>query len=148
MSYKINDVVLTTQEYGSRKLVIIEILSHGYKAMSLGVKKFYTINDSHIENKVDEFNIESQKANFNPELMRRFCEKQARLFPLEADKWLFLSTLIPGDSICLIHRDAKFESAEFCSINTQKQIYPIRAKIKGMLHDFRLRALILPSLDR
>lgn len=146
--YKLRDVVVTTHEYGKRKLVITEIVGNLYRATCVSTKKNYMVADEQIENVIDEVTNDflSTTELINSESIKSFCLDQARLFPDEASKWNFLSTLNCGDSICLVHRNIRFEGAVFCGINPRKPIYPVRAKIKGRLHDFRLTALLPPSL--
>lgn len=147
--YKIRDIVVTTYEYGNKELIITDIVGDFYKVRSVGNKKNYTISEYQIEKVIGESTVDDSLCKsemLNTERMRVFCAEQARLYPQESSKWKFLANLNEGDSICLVHRNFRFENAIFCGINPTKPIYPIRAKIKDRLHDFKLASMILPSI--
>jgi hypothetical protein len=146
MNYKALDMVMTTQEFGSREFIIIEVIPQGYRAISTKTHQRYTINDQHIAQKVAEVTADHpllQQTEYDVEEGRRYCSHQAREFPTEAAKWHYLASLKPGDFISLVHRKTLYSEAEFLSINFRKSVHPIRAKIKGLVYDFSLNSLVM-----
>jgi hypothetical protein len=146
--YKVRDLVETKNEFGARIFAVIEITEIGYRAVSIKDKKRYNLIDDQISCKtgilpedsplllVDEYDIQKGK---------EYCLYQASEFPEEAEKWKALAELKPGDKMQLVHRRMIFKEAVFVAINFKKPLYPIRAKIKGFVHDFKLNSMIFKN---
>lgn len=146
--YKVRDLVETKNDFGSRTFVVIEITEIGYRVVSIKDKKRYNLTDDQIAYKtgilpedsplllVDEYDVQKGK---------EYCLYQSREFPEEAKKWKTLAELKPGDKMQLVHRRMIFKEAVFVAINFKKPIYPIRAEIKGFVHDFRLNSMIFKN---
>lgn len=143
--YKVRDVVNTTSEFGERTFAIVSIETIGYRAVALKDRKRYNITDDQISGRVGEISedspllLEDEYDHFDGQA---YCLQQAREFPAEAQKWQILAKLKGGDKITLVHRKTIFKDAEFVGINFKRPIHPIRAKIKGLAHDFRLSSLM------
>jgi hypothetical protein len=148
--FQLRDVVNTTEEYGARTFVVVDFTSEGYRVLSLKDRKRYNITEDQIGEKVGQVQEDAailQDADdepADPDDQERYCELQARNFPSEAAKWRYLSKRRHGDTIKVVHRKTIFE-AVFLRINQKKPLYPIRAKIKGLAHDFHLEALLAPK---
>lgn len=146
MIYQLHDMIITTPEYGNRMFVIKEITKEGYKVISIKDKKRYTLSEKQISHKVGTVKENSPilfEDYFDEEQGRDYCLKQAQLYPEEAKKWMALSKLQNGRDIKILHRKTLFPRAEFIGINITKPLYPIRAKIKDLAHDFRLDSFLL-----
>lgn len=146
--FQIRDVVNTTDEFGGRTFVLVKITETGYRAVAMKGKKRYNITDAEIAVKVGQVAEDSpllQEDEFDHEEGERFCLYQARQFPSEAAKWKVLANLKAGDAICVVHRKTVFRDAVFIGINLNKPLYPIRAKIKDLAHDFSLESLLVPK---
>ena len=144
MKFKVRDIVKTTDEFGARTFVLIATTEVGYRAIATKDKKRYNLTDDQIAfctGQVPEDSPFLLQDGYDPIAGSQYCLHQARLFPTEAEKWRILANLSPGVEISLIHRQMIFR-AEFVAINFTKPLYPIRAKIKGLAHDFRLEAML------
>lgn len=144
--YKVRDTVVATNEFGGRTFVILEVGEKNYLAMEMRSKKRYPLQDKQIAGKVGEIAANSPLLTehldeHDENTAEVYCNEQARTFPEDKEKWIFLATLPVGSRIPLVHRKTIYP-AIFVRINLDKPTYPIRAKIKGMTHDFRLDALI------
>lgn len=144
--FKVRDVVNSTDEFGARTFVIIAITETGYRAVAMKDKKRYNLTDGQIAVQVGRVEEDSPllvQDEYDQEEGEAYCQYQARQFPSEAKKWRVLANLKPGDAICLVHRKTVFREAEFVAINFKKPLYPIRARIKGLVHDFHLEAMLV-----
>lgn len=144
LKYDLHDIVCVTPEFGSRTFIIYELVQNGYLAIDVKTKKRYPINDSQISFKIDKSNSDNPLLSldhFNEDDARCFCQNMRLANPNQAEKWGILENLIPGAPLKLIHRKAIY-SGTFVKINFDKPAYPIRAKIKGLVHDFRLDSLV------
>lgn len=144
--FKVRDVVNTTEEFGARTFVLVAITETGYRAVAMKDKKRYNLTDEQIAiqvGRVDEDSPMLVEDEYDQTEGESYCLYQARQFPSEAKKWRILANLKPGDSISLVHRKTVFRDAEFVAINFKKPLYPIRAKIKGLVHDFHLEAMLV-----
>ena len=150
--FKVRDVVNTTEEFGARTFVIIAITETGYRAVAMKDRKRYNLTDEQIAVQVGRVDEDSpllaEDDEYDTEEGERYCLYQARQFPSEAKKWRVLANLKPGDAICLVHRKVVFREAEFVAINFKKPLYPIRARIKGLVHDFHLEAMLLSRTEK
>lgn len=147
--FQVRDVVRTTEEYGHRQFVVVDINHQGYRAVSRKDKRRYNLTEDQIERKLGQVSEDDpilvpEEEAYDSEAGRRYCNLQARNFPSEAPKWHFLAGRNPGDKIRVVHRKTIFE-AEFLQINQKRPLYPIRARIKGLVHDFHLEALLVPK---
>jgi len=143
--YLVRDLVNTTDEFGARTFALIAITETGYRAVAMKDKKRYNLTDQQIACKVGTISEDSSlliEDEYDVQQGKEYCLRQAREFPAEAAKWRALANLKPGNTVCLVHRRTIFRDAVFLSVNFQKPLYPIRAKIKGLAHDFRLDAMI------
>ena len=144
--FQIRDVVNTTDEFGARTFVLISFTETGYRAVALKDRKRYNLTDDQIAVRVGRVDEESPllvQDDYVASAGQTYCLQQAREFPNEAKRWRFLANLKPGDSLCLVHRKTIVRDAEFIGINSTKPLYPVRARIKGLAHDFRLDAMLL-----
>lgn len=145
-NFQVRDLVNTTDEFGARTFALVSITEIGYRAIAMKDKKRYNLIDSQIACKVGVLPEDSpllSQDEYDSQQGKEYCFQQAREFPAEAPKWQALANLNPGNKVCLVHRRTLFRDAEFLSVNFTKPLYPIRAKIKGLVHDFRLDAMIL-----
>lgn len=139
MRFNIKDIVLTTPEYGGRKLIIVAIDGDYYWAKE--GKNKYKITDSQIQCSVGVVESIREEPNPTPDQQREFCLSKSKTYPAEREIWLYLSKLRTGDQINLIHRNS-MKMAFFSQINLDKPLRPIRAILDGKLFDFSLRSLI------
>jgi len=146
LKYQVRDLVNVTQEFGCRTFLILEIREDGYLALEMRNKKRYPLLDDQIEVKVGEVEenapiLYMHTDKHDSSAAESYCNEQARGSKTESARWLFLAKLKPGTTLRLIHR--KFiHQAVFVRLNLDRPQYPIRAKIKGLAHDFRLDALV------
>lgn len=148
MTFKVRDLVKTKDEFGARTFALIGVTKNGYLAVAIKNKKRYNLVDEHIACKVGEISEDSiflVAEKYDVLKGQQYCRQQAREFPAEASHWLALAKLTTNDTICLVHRHLIFSEAVFLEINFTKPLYPIRARIMGKIHDFKLSALILSS---
>lgn len=146
--YQIRDLVNTTDEFGARTFALVSITDIGYRAVAIKNKKRYNLTDNQIACKIGTIPEDSLllvEYEYDTQDGEKYCLQQAREFPMEVAKWIVLSKLKPGDKIQLVHRRIIFQNAEFLAVNFTKPLFPIRAKIKGLTHDFRLEAMILEN---
>lgn len=141
LKFQINDIVETTEEFGNRRFTILGITDVGYKAVARN-SKIYNLEDSQISKKVGTSKKE-QEDTFD---IKTYCLMQSKEFPQESEAWLFLSKLTPGQIFGVVHRKYLFD-AEFVGINFKKPLYPIRAKIKGKMYDFKLTSVLKSDLQ-
>lgn len=146
LKYQVRDIVTTTSDFGGRTFVILEVGEKGYLALEMRTKKRYPLQDAHIALKVGEADHNSPLLmehldEHDSDAAEIYCNEQARSFPDDKQKWLFLAKLPVGSRIQLVHRKMIYP-AVFVRVNLDKPTYPIRAKIKELAHDFRLDALI------
>lgn len=148
MSYQVGDIVTTTDDFGGRTFIILKVENEKYLAFEMHTKKRYPLQDIQIEAKTGEcdsqFLIEHLDEH-NSEKAEAYCNEQARIFPDDKQKWLFLAKLPVESHIQLVHRKVIY-SAVFVRVNLDKPKYPIRAKIKGLTRDFSLNSLINLSI--
>lgn len=138
--FKIGNLVVTTEEYGSKKLVLTKIDGEILTASTLNGSKNYSLRSSQIKSILKQIaHIDEKVESIEPEL---FCEQQAIKFPSEKSYWDYLKNLRPNNKFKVHHRKFVYE-AEFIQINQDKPLYPVQAKIKGKVHNFKLRAIIL-----
>lgn len=145
MTFYKADVVKTKPEFGNRVFVIIESSDSKYLCICVNSKKRYNIEKSQIQEKIGEVPIDSPILildNFDLEEGRDFCLRQIRKNEINSKKWKFLANSKPGDNLILVHRKVIYPQAEFVGINVDR-IYAIRARIKGLAHDFRIESLLL-----
>jgi len=102
MKFNLKDIVLTTPEYGNRKLTIVAIDEDFYWGKE--GKKKYKITDEQIEQKVGVVESIEEEPPLSTEQQQRFCLSKSKIYPTEKDSWLYLSRLRSGDKIKLIHR--------------------------------------------
>jgi ribosomal protein S17 len=139
MNFNLKDIVLTTHEYGNRKLTIVAI-EEGFYWAKEGTKK-YKITDEQIQHKVGVVTSIEEEQPPSIEQQERFCLSRSKVYAPEKDSWLYLSRLRSGDKIKLIHRNC-IHVAVFVQINLEKPLRPIRVNLAGRLHDFSLRSLV------
>lgn len=149
LKYNIRDLVSATADFGGRVFLILETTEDGYLALETKNKKRYPLKDNQIATKIGEINqndplLLEHYDDHDANAAEVYCNLQARTFPEESKKWMFLATLKVRDKISLVHRKTIY-TAEFVRINLDKPLYPIRAKIKGLAHDFKLDSLILQN---
>ncbi len=137
--YKVGNSIETTEEYGSKKLIICKIDGTNLIAQTSNGKKKYNLNASQIKVVLQEIAQIPEAIQINTKL---YCKQQAERFPDEKSYWEFLGQLNPGDKIKLCHRQFVYD-AEFVKINQERPLYPFQAKIKDKVHNFKLRAIIL-----
>lgn len=146
LKYQVRDLVNATSEFGGRTFLILEAKENGYLALEMRSRKRYPLQDEQIECKVGEVQpgspvLSEHLDDHDEDASEAYCNHQARSFPEDKEKWLFLATLKVGSQISLVHRKTIYP-AVFVRINLDKPLYPIRAKIKGLAHDFRLDAMV------
>ena len=144
-SYQVRDLVNTTDDFGARTFALVSITETGYRAVAMKDKKRYNLTDEQIACKVGTISEDSPllvEDEYDAQRGKEHCLHQAREFPAEAVKWRALANLKPGSTVCLVHRRTIFRDAVFLAVNFKKPLYPIRAKIKGLVHDFRLDAML------
>lgn len=139
MNYNLKDIVLTTAEYGSRKLTIVAI-EEGFYWAKEGKKK-YKITDEQIQHKVGVVDSVEEQPPPSIQQQQDYCLSRSKRHPDESKAWAYLSSLRAGDTINLIHRNFVRE-AEFVQINLDKPLRPIRVIFDGKLYDFPLRSLV------
>lgn len=154
LKYQVRDLVVATSEFGGRTFLILELKENGYLALEMRNKKRYPLQDGQIAAKVGEVQFDSPVLlehldDHDKDAAETYCNLQARSFPEEKEKWMFLAKLKVGSVISLVHRKTIYP-AVFIRINLDKPLYPIRAKIKGLAHDFRLDSMVdlQPSENR
>ena len=143
--FKVRDIVITTDEFGARTFILIAVTETGYRAIAKKDKKRYNLTDKQIafcSGQVPEDSPFLLDDIYDPKEGRRYCLHQARLFPAEAKKWQILANISSGSEILITHQKTIFRAA-FVTINFNKPLYPIRAKIKGVTHDFKLESMLL-----
>jgi hypothetical protein len=148
LTFQVRDLVVTKDEFGARTFAIISITENGYNAVAIKSKKRYKLVDEQIACKIGEISKDSVlliEDKYDVLKGQQHCLHQAREFPSEAIKWRALAKLTTDETICLSHRRLIFKDAVFLGINFTKPLYPIRARIMGKVHDFKLSALILSS---
>jgi len=143
--FQVRDLVITTDVFGARTFVLVSITETGYRAVAMKDKKRYNLTDEQIACRVGVISEDSPLLvdEYYAEKGKDHCLQQAREFPAEAAKWRALANLKPDNTLRLVHRRKIFQDAVFIAVNCKKPLYPIRAKIKGLAHDFRLDAMIL-----
>lgn len=115
--------------------------------MEMKSKKRYPLLEDQILEKVGQVDSESPAmTNYldehDPVAAEVFCNEQAKGAKIdEVGRWLTLAKLKPGDRLRLVHRKLVFP-AIFIKVNTDKPVFPLRAKIKGLTYDFRLDSMI------
>jgi hypothetical protein len=139
MKFNLKDIVLTTPEYGSRKLTIVAIDEEFYWGKE--GKKKYKITEEQIQHKVGIVESIEEEPPPTTDQQQEFCLSKSKVYPTKRDNWLYLSRLRSGDKIKLIHRNS-IRVAVFVQINLDKPLRPIRVNLDGRLHDFSLRLLV------
>jgi len=145
LKYQVRDLVNVTIDFGGRTFLILEVNENSYFALEMRSKKRYPLLEGQIEKKVGEVQpgnplLSEHLDQHDEDAAEVYCNLQARTFPEDKEKWLFLAKLKAESSISLVHRKTIYP-ATFVRINIDKPLYPIRAKIKGLTYDFRLSAL-------
>jgi hypothetical protein len=146
ITYQYRDVVVTTAEFGSREFLIIDVTKDGYFGMEMKTRKRYPLKPDQIALKLgyveegDPILLLCQDV-YDRDAAEAYCHMQARSFPKEAEKWKSLTKIKPGDILYVVHRKTKY-AAVFIRVNLDKPLFPIRAKIKGLTHDFRLDSFL------
>lgn len=147
LKYAPQDIVSVKPEFGNRTFLILEVRERDYYAMEMKSKKRYPLLEDQIAVKTGQ--VESGTPamtdyldEHDPVASEVFCNEQAKGAKIdEVARWLTLAKLKPGDKLKLVHRKLVFP-AIFIKVNTDKPVFPLRAKIKGLTHDFRLDSMI------
>jgi hypothetical protein len=140
--YKIGNLILTIEEYGSKKLVVREVNGANVIAQTTNGKKKYHLKTSQIKTVLQDI---VEIIEVAPQSDAKFyCEQQGKKFPHEKSYWEFLAKLVPGDKIKVSHQRFVYD-AVFLQINQEKPVYPFQAKIKNRICNFKLNALILQT---